>query len=401
MAIQNHSTLILAQNQKRVVGPSTAPLERQRVAAILFKIMMMMMAISEGHSPQEHRKRKAAPTTASKDEPRKERPVVLTEEEQRRQIRYKQRQLKALIVTGPVLTEDSLVFQHARRMENNLLFQSVKCPREAVLDADNQNLLVKQGLIQVEKRCQGARFDANRLTYTLRTTTTTSSSTARSNPSGTFNWKLLGQTCVVGFRGHPVGLSLLVGLINQEYESVVRRRARKYYIHDDFPEVIPDEITTVSSNKPAAMNTLSAAEQEVKRMRKLLKRRGKEEVSNDGKVDGVQFLMNPHSFTQSVENIFGASFLVKQGRAAMGVNSNEGLWLQYRREEEDSFFSEYYDEPSSSSTQSMVCFTMKDWRRICAAHTLLEKGDIPHRPGGKRPAGEATTTTTTTTTTTP
>lgn len=106
-----------------------------------------------------------------------------------------------------------------------------------------------------------------------------------------------------------------------------------------------------------------------------------------GEVDGVQFLVNPRSFTQTVENIFNYSFLVKKGAAAIGVRSpmerddikRQGLWVATTDD------NAVVGEP----TQAVVSFTMKDWRRMCEAHQL-EAGDIPHRTGSRHERAAAT-----------
>ena len=73
------------------------------------------------------------------------------------------------------------------------------------MDADNQALLVKRGLMEIERRCQGKHWNANQLAISLRNKFT---NTVTNNPGGTFDWKLLGQTCVVCFRGPPEWLDV-------------------------------------------------------------------------------------------------------------------------------------------------------------------------------------------------
>lgn len=235
---------------------------------------------------------------------------------------------------------------------------------------------------------QGTRFDGNRLAHTLRT--------KFGVPGGapSFEWKALGRDCGVCFKGCPAGVRLLAGSVDSNCESIVRKRRGVKRTHprgaeEQIPEVLLGTVA-MDDGKPAAANTLYAAQRGVRSMQKLLQKRSKEEEQNAqaaiavdrslgafdeetaGKMDGVQFLVNPRSFTQTVENIFNASFLIKKGKAAIGVNPTEGLWLQPRHEQED--------EPPA--TQAVVSFTMKDWRRLCAARGL-EKGDIPDRSNGK------------------
>ena len=95
-------------------------------------------------------------------------------------------------------------------------------------------------------------------------------------------------------------------------------------------------------------------------------------------VDGCQFLLNPKSFTQTVENIFHYSFLVKKGAASIalrdkaldfsGVTTKPGLAIKYVTE-----------RPSPPpAKQAIMTLTMQDWRDLCATYQV-EEGDLPHR----------------------
>ena len=186
-----------------------------------------------------------------------------------------------------------------------------------------------------------------------------------------------------------------------ESEKVVRRAPsqRRKQKPDDAVEIRPEVMDKESSRGDA--NALSAAEKVMKDLEKLLKKRCKQELKkkeeenpnpdestkrhleeHGSEVDGAKFLMNPRSFTQSVENIFNFSFLVKKGKAAIGVRSGRkndgirrpGLWVQHRSND---------DVSHVESTQAVVSFTMEDWRRICQQH-CFDEGDIPHRSGLKQ-----------------
>ena len=83
-------------------------------------------------------------------------------EQERRQVRHKQRCLHEKIEHGKVDfnnnndnddddDDDNMKFLSKARDENNQLFDSVRFTREAVLDADNANLIVAKTLNEVDK----------------------------------------------------------------------------------------------------------------------------------------------------------------------------------------------------------------------------------------------------------
>ena len=242
---------------------------------------------------------------------------------------------------------------------------------------------------------QVARFDADKLARTLRSKLSEETTAGRQ-----FNWTLLGRECGICFNAAPAGVRFLAGSIDMEGQKVARKARAKPVgsKQETAPEVRPEVMDKEASKGDA--DALSAAEKVMKELDKLLKKKSKEQLEKNREehanpdegtqkrleehgteVDGVKFLMNPHSFTQTVENIFNFSFLVKKGKAAVGVRGKmeadeirrPGLWVQYRQGSEE--------EPPES-TQAVVSFTMADWRRICKAHEL-KQGDIPHRTGSR------------------
>lgn len=128
----------------------------------------------------------------------------------------------------------------------------------------------------------------------------------------------------------------------------MRRRAED----DEGEEEEVDAVHQKSKSKDD--NKLSAVEKQIKVLNRMLKTRDDEEKDKlNAKLDEeglamddmegpekkkfmkrvkkagalkpcmVQFVMNPDSFTQTVENIFGLSFLVKKGDAEVGVRTAE------------------------------------------------------------------------------
>ena len=280
------------------------------------------------------------------------------------------------------------------RSENNKLFDNVRYTREAVLDADNAGLIAEKTLHEVDKLRQVARFDAEKLIRALRSKLVTQ--------ERRLDWKLLGVECGICFNAPPTGVRFLAGSIDVETTKVVRKRRKIQRRTEDDTEEVRPEVVAEDANRKTA-DTLSAAEKGIKELEKVLKKRSVEEIrrkmeafpnpdehteqqlrEHAKEVDGVQLLMNPRSFTQSVENIFNLSFLVKKASAAVGVRpplerpngiKQPGFYV-YR------VHSDEKDERVGEATQAVLSFTMKDWRRLCEAYKL-EKGDLPHRTGSR------------------
>lgn len=345
-------------------------------------------------------------------------------EDDRRQVRHLQRNLHDKIEKGPGDDNEvsKMKFLSKARGENNQLFDSVRFTREAVLDSENATLIVEKTLLEVDKLRQVStiscerhilsitpnctandeylavkveRFDAEKLVRALRSKLSTEGTEERH-----FNWTLLGRECGICFNAAPSGVRFLAGSVDMEGEKVVRKARAKRQVNkqEEAAEVRPEVMDKESSKGDA--DTLSAAEKVMKDLDKLLKKRSKQEMEKKfeehadadedtqrklkehaTEVDGVKFLINPNSFTQSVENMFNFSFLVKKGKAGIGVRSpmerddicQEGLWVQHHHSNDG-------DQPEP--TQAVISFTMKDWRRIKQAHQL-KQGDIPHRTGSR------------------
>jgi hypothetical protein len=101
-------------------------------------------------------------------------------------------------------------------------------------------------------------------------------------------------------------------------------------------------------------------------------------------IDGIRFLVNPKSFTQTVENIFNLGFSVKKGEVEIGVRERGlspegqlhtgGLYIRYR----GAVSAEQMQHVQA--TQAVCAFTMADWRRMCQARGH-EECDLGHRKG--------------------
>jgi hypothetical protein len=114
--------------------------------------------------------------------------------------------------------------------------------------------------------------------------------------------------------------------------------------------------------------------EERKRKKKKIKAKGYE-------IDAVQHLFNPKSFTQTVENIFHFSFLVKKGSAGIAVRSEKEA-KEFGGVPGPVVRAYASKEGVGVPRQAIVSLNMRDWREMCKTFEVTE-GDIPHRKGSK------------------
>jgi non-structural maintenance of chromosomes element 4 len=234
------------------------------------------------------------------------------------------------------------------------------------------------------------RFDAHRLVLKLVLKCSNKTSTSQY-----FDWRLLGNEAGICFNALPERVTFLAGALDQEVtlkQKAVRKPREKQAV-DQSEEVKPESVKN-GKGQPDA-DKLSAMEKAMNTLRRRLAQRSQEELAKstestrNPEIDGVQFLFNPKSFTQTVENIFNFSFMIKKGEAAIGVRQNvlngastndssaspSGLCVSLRHSDPDGHV-------APPPTQAVCCFTMRDWRNLIARQQL-EKGDVPHRTGTK------------------
>jgi hypothetical protein len=350
-------------------------------------------------------------------QPRRSKRKVMSQSNQtesdRRALRIKQRSLKSLLVSNNSHLSEQIAdvasdaFKNTRD-QNNKLFAEVSKTREGVLDAENVELISNRTARQVDALIAVPRYDVNKFIHHLK-----KSCSSGPGSSGTFQWHTFGYEVGCCFNALPSNVSFMNGPLDSEYVAKQRKRPERRK-RENLDNVEEEEVGSVHQKKKSKdEDKLSAAEKQVGTMKKILKNKslnadaerialferkynkqksewGKEEEEafvaenrDRGQVDGVQFLFNPKSFTQTVENIFSLSFLVKHGDAKIGVRKPEDCKSEL---EKPGLFVKHRNSDSSLTQrkpkQAIVTLSMADWRALVQTHGV-ESGDIPHRGKSK------------------
>ena len=175
-----------------------------------------------------------------------------------------------------------------------------------------------------------------------------------------FNWKSLGFQVGVCFSSLPSNCSFLYGPLDSDYKPKKRKKVERKDKSDEGNEEVEEEKPEIQDQRGKRVgngNELSAVEEHIKIINKTLQRRTSQELANaeecvgqymtqltqeegiqdereleekkrkfvreSSKVDAVNCLFNPKSFTQTVENVFHFSFAVNTGAAEIKVRGAE------------------------------------------------------------------------------
>jgi non-structural maintenance of chromosomes element 4 len=221
-----------------------------------------------------------------------------------------------------------------------------------------------------------------------------------------FDWELLGEAAGACFNAVPSDVCFLNGPLQKDAPPVQRKVAQQQRRQVPQEEAVEERPEDVQGHTEKDDNKLSAIEKSMHDMAKELKnkvdhqyrenKRKLEQAFGKDKsaipmdiqkkfkkygveIDAIQFLFNPRSFTQTVENIFHYSFLVKKGTGAIALRDEKGLnieGIQTKPGLKLKYVSE--DKMAPIARQSILSLTMHDWRALCDVYQV-EDGGLPHR----------------------
>lgn len=82
----------------------------------------------------------------------------------------------------------------------------------------------------------------------------------------------------------------------------------------------------------------------------------------------LKFFINPHSFSQSIENLFYISFLLRDGRVFVEEEENGNITIRIELitvETSEAPTSEEVQEKGLKKMQNILHFDMQSWRVLC------------------------------------
>lgn len=243
------------------------------------------------------------------------------------------------------------------RGRNNKLWDQVHYTSEAALESKNLELIAHHAARAAESLVTLPRYDADRLAKRLRQ----NACVRVSRGDKYFAWKEFGKQAGICFNSLPTRVNFLHGPLDDD-DYVVKKKKRAARTprveEEDVEEERPIEADQ-RHRKKGTGNELSAIERHMKTTYHILIAKSKASLedakSREGeyvallkrdlqhlgvderntviaektrrymseaqKVDAVQALFDPHSFTQTVENINHLSFFIRANSAAVDVRS--------------------------------------------------------------------------------
>ncbi|XP_065831755.1 non-structural maintenance of chromosomes element 4 homolog A-like [Oscarella lobularis] len=176
---------------------------------------------------------------------------------------------------------------------------------------------------------------------------------------GSFDWLALGKKVEEFSYPVPV-MTHLYGSLDVPPPPAPKKRERKQKIGsmpDSSQKTVPTQVARGEEEQ------IEGTTREVERIHRVLLDVLRD---NDGVVSYWQFVLDPDSFTRTIENVFHLSFLVKEGHVAIIETEDYPLFPWLTLPEEDS------DGAMHTKKQAIVTLTMKKWRELKEAFDLKE-----------------------------
>uniref|UniRef100_A0A452TCJ2 Non-structural maintenance of chromosomes element 4 n=1 Tax=Ursus maritimus TaxID=29073 RepID=A0A452TCJ2_URSMA len=256
--------------------------------------------------------------------------------------------------------------------EANTLFNGVSRAREAVLDAQFLVLASDLGKEKAKQlRSDLNSFDMLRYVETLLTHMGVNPLEAeeliRDEDSSDFefivydSWKISGKTAENTFNKTHT-FHFLLGSIQGECPVPKPRndRPRKVPTTEE-KKTMPDQLNEMEESHQ------EATEKEVERILGLLQTYFREDP--DTPMSFFDFVVDPHSFPRTVENIFHVSFIIRDGFARIKLDQDRLPIIEPVNINEES---EGIDQNTQIRNQGIIALSYRDWEEIVKTFEISE-----------------------------
>jgi len=298
-------------------------------------------------------------------------------EKDRAKLRVNQRKIGAEINDKRELIGDHTEgAMQEMRGKNNKAFEETRYTREAVLDAQNtaalvaatsrqvQALAMKQQKVTVDGMVKGLTDKKKRKFGWFE------------EEEHRMDWAELGKYAGRLVHAVPIAEFLCGSIERQEVKRARKERAVRE--KDDSEVVRPDDMVDKDED------VVESTEKRINNFNKVFFTKGcakpgvtefEEALDQEQKpIDMFPFLIQPDSFTQTVENVFDLSFFIKKGNASLELDENGMPTIRAVR-------SSANDNSGAQmpSSQLVMSLSMADVREIAATFNCTGEGGIEKR----------------------
>lgn len=247
--------------------------------------------------------------------------------------------------------------------ETTEIAQSVTRVREAGLEGQCLVALATHAAQQAERLNSTTEFDVDAFISRL------SRDFTKDDAGEVFDWAKFGDATNVCFQDCCPELDCLWGPLEAPRKEKQVKKRKKAEEEEIEPEAKVQDVGSSQMKDP---------DRNVQRMKKLKHILQEETEKKPNGVDFFETLLNPNSFTQTVENIFDFAFLLRDGSADLQLDKH-GLPV-----------TQMTNPPGPnppSNKQVVVSFSMKDFEALKASYGI-KTTRIPHRSNNQQKASD-------------
>jgi len=236
------------------------------------------------------------------------------------------------------------------------MFRKVKMTREGALDSASLVRLADLGKMRAQAlKTDFITFNAADFTEKVRLTIGGDTDPAMSGDLSATQWSQLGAVVAPGYRRTPV-ITFMCGAFERGEVTLKRSKPREREKDKDANSEKVTKVTQLSSLDETDRGELTTAQ--VDHLLNTLWRVYENNEKNP--ICFFEFIVNPFSFGHTVENIFYASFLVRDGHAKIILDNDELPTIEPIEKSDN----EGRDTERVQRHQVVISLTQEEWKEI-------------------------------------